>query len=307
MRKMIFIIISIFLVVALFVIPSFADERTDEGGTPQKDFPLGFPFESWGGVKYTWDDPEYQYDAEEGFHYEAYFEQGVDWFEVYKIKFNTFAGFILDMSDTQEYYCDDNVELVLGTKAKYFFELSPISWGTIALGVRAEMYWFTSSKSPMDDGEKYVLFEQWSFDGDLRNLEMLKSTGTNPFPLGYPFLSWGELSYTWNDIETGWLIECYIEQGIDWFKFYDFTFNTFSGLVIAQSDDKPEYWNNKVSPRLGIKIKRPISFFEGPWAELTLGVHGEYDAYTSSQSPKDVFRLEAYVQWAFSGDWKTIK
>ena len=271
-----------------------------------KGFPLSYPFISWGEANYIWDDTRSPDISEEGFHAQTYFEQSVDWIELFKIRVNTFAAFEFNINDDPEDYWYNNVGLWLGAKAKYSFKLSPISWGLIAIGARAEMYKYTASQSPFNDDHKYMLFEQWSFGGDWRNLKTFSSRETHVIPLGYPFLSWGEVSYTWNKLQTGWLLDCYFEQGIDWFKLHDFVFNTFTGLTIVQSDDNLAYWYNKISPRLGIKIKRPFRLFGGIWAQLDLGVRGEYDIYTSGQGSKDLLSVIVYLQWAFGGDWKTI-
>jgi len=348
MRRMPFLLVGALFSIVLFTNPSNANESTSEGETerrfnalianggdfegrgkgefsggpkkkakafpqegikePSNGFPLGYPFFSWGEINYIWDDTKSPEITTEGFHLDAYFEQGVDWFELFKIRFNTFAGFRLYTNDEPENYWD-KVGLWLGVKAKYSFELPPISWGCINLGWRAEMYKFTSSRNPFNDDERYVIFANWSFTGDWRNLKMFKSKGRNPFPLGYPFSSWGELSYIWDDIENyqnGWLLDYYVEQGIDWFKFYGFTFNTFAGIEIAESDDSIAYWNNRITPTVGIKIKRPIRLFESIYAELNIGARGEYDIYLSSQGPKDMTSVVVYLQWSFDGDWKRV-
>lgn len=124
-------------------------------------------------------------------------------------------------------------------------------------------------------------------------------------PLGYPWSTWGELSQTWDDTETGLKIDGYLEQGVDWFKIgpTDWVFNTFAGLRFVQSDQN-NYWNNKFGPWFGLKAKHDFKLFPDSWGEVALGLRGEYYNYTKNGGPGDDLRGVLYLQWSSGGDWK---
>lgn len=127
-------------------------------------------------------------------------------------------------------------------------------------------------------------------------------------PLGYPFSSWG--SITGSDCDDGEVLKFngYIEQGVDWFKFKNSTFNTFAGLYGVASDQTHDYWDNKVALFLGAKIKTPLKLGINDWGGIDVGIRGEFYDYIRDNSPiSGDTCVVLFVQWSFGGDWKKKK
>lgn len=140
------------------------------------------------------------------------------------------------------------------------------------------------------------------------------------FPLGYPFTSWGEITETpVGRQETGFKVDGYVEQGIDWLKLgkTDWKFNTFVGLRGTASSRPIEYFNNKVGPWAGFKFKRILDFGGDNSGSFYLGVRWEQYHYFGSAppvikdhhvlpglSPRDDNRVTFFFEWGFDGDWK---
>ncbi|MCX6765678.1 MAG: hypothetical protein NT136_01820 [Candidatus Moranbacteria bacterium] len=129
-------------------------------------------------------------------------------------------------------------------------------------------------------------------------------------PMGYPWLTWGEGTQTIGnpDTERGFKLDAYFEQGIDWTRIgeTDWIFNTFLGLRGTISDHKSDYWNNKVGPWAGIKLKHPLKVSENSWGDMAIGLRGEYYDYFggSRRSVKNDIRVVGFLQWSLGGDWK---
>lgn len=127
-------------------------------------------------------------------------------------------------------------------------------------------------------------------------------------PLGYPWSSWGEAAYRWQGDEEGLKLDGYVEQGVDWAKLpkTDWVLNTFVGARFTFSDQAQDYWNNKVGPWFGVKVKRPLALFKNDWGEVALGVRGEYYEYTSVSRGGNLGGM-VFLQWSFGGNWKEKK
>lgn len=136
---------------------------------------------------------------------------------------------------------------------------------------------------------------------------LLIGTAFAEMPLGYPWITWGEVTQTFDaKTEKGLKIDGYLEQGIDWFKIGDtpLIFNTFLGLRGVFSDHSEDWWNNKWGPWLGLKVKYPISIKDG-WGLLAVGFRWEYYNFVSDAKPyNNDSRLLGFLQWSFGGDWK---
>ncbi len=126
-------------------------------------------------------------------------------------------------------------------------------------------------------------------------------------PIGYPWLTWGEGTQTIGnpDIEKGFKLDAYVEQGIDWARIgkSDWIFNTFVGIRGTVSDHSTDYWNNKVGPWIGAKIKHPFKLSENSWGETAIGTRFETYRYFHGD-PKTDNRAVVFLQWSFGGDWK---
>jgi hypothetical protein len=97
----------------------------------------------------------------------------------------------------------------------------------------------------------------------------------------------------------------YVEQGVDWVKLgrTDWVLNNFVGLGLVVSDHKNDFWNNRVRPAIGLKIKHPMKASFNNWGELAIGVRGEYFEYFHN-SDEDALRGVAFLQWSIGGDWQ---
>lgn len=126
-------------------------------------------------------------------------------------------------------------------------------------------------------------------------------------PLGYPWSTWGELTHTFDAREEkGIKLDAYFEQGIDWLKVgnTDFTLNTFLGLRGTVSDHSKDYWNNKVGPWVGLKLKHPVTITDG-WGQFAFGIRWEYYMYTTDSKPvANDSRFLTFIQWGLGGNWK---
>ena len=120
--------------------------------------------------------------------------------------------------------------------------------------------------------------------------------------IGLPWSTWGGVSYSPDsNVDKGAILDTYAEQGVDWLKLWQsgWILNSFAGLELSASDHASEYWNNKVRPTVGIKIKH--TFEQG--AEIDLGIRGDYVEYFNHPAG-DNLRAVAFVQWSAGGNWK---
>jgi len=281
-------LLSVALVVLALIFPVLGQS---------KDFPIAYPFSSWGEVRLSSNS-----DVEESFVFDSYFEQGVDWWKIYNWTFNSYAAVHFIQGSESDYYWDNKLNPIIGIKVKHPFKIFPEAWGEIDLGVRGEYYNYT--KSSADDDFLLVPFAQWTFGGDWKKNK--KEEKTSSFPLGYPFSSWGEIRYSKGDINEGLVLDCYFEQGADLYRWHRATLNSFVGLRVTQSSEDDDYWNNKIGPWFGVKVKHPFNVFPRAWGEVDLGVRGEYYGYTNSPTNDNEFRVVLFLQWSFGGDWKNF-
>jgi len=138
----------------------------------------------------------------------------------------------------------------------------------------------------------------------LFGLLTLTSNSQAEGPIGYPWFTWGELSETWDHIETGFKFDTYLEQGIDWAKIgnTNWILNSFAGIRLVQSDQS-NYWNNKIGPWFGVKVKHDFQLFKDSWGQIAIGVRGEQYTYTRN-SPGSDLRGVVFFQYSAGGDWK---
>ena len=125
-----------------------------------EDLPLGYPFSTWGSIGHA------TKDLDDGTVLSGYVEQGVDWIAIKKWKLNSFIGFRFVESDQDDYW-NNKIGPWIGIKIHRPFKQMPISWGHVALGVRAALYRYT--EATRDNDHQFVAFLQWSFGGDLRD------------------------------------------------------------------------------------------------------------------------------------------
>lgn len=124
-------------------------------------------------------------------------------------------------------------------------------------------------------------------------------------PLGYPYMSWGEISYPKGGSEHGLKLDTYLEQGVNWFKINQssWIFSTFGALHLTLSSEWSEYWNNKISPIAGFGLKRTFQLLPGSYQQLFIGLRGEHTYYFDTTVTAE-WRGLAFAKWGFGGDWK---
>ncbi len=158
---------------ALVAILVFAFCNMAIGQEQEEEFPLGYPWSSWGEITET---PVGH--QETGLKIDGYVEQGIDWFKLGKTdwKFNTFVGLRGTASTRKMDYFDNKVGPWAGLKFKKILELDGESSATLYLGVRWEYYRYLESAplvshrvilgTPVKDDHRVTFFFEWGFDGD---------------------------------------------------------------------------------------------------------------------------------------------
>jgi len=132
-------------------------------------------------------------------------------------------------------------------------------------------------------------------------LLFIVATTTYAFsPMGYPWFTWGDLSYQTGGEEDGFKGDGYIEQGIDWFPILGWTANTFVGIHGVASDNSDQYWNNKFGIMPGVKFRRNFNFGQSTALELAVGYRWEYYAYFDGH---DSSRGIGFGNWYIGGNW----
>lgn len=125
----------------------------------------------------------------------------------------------------------------------------------------------------------------------------------------FPWITWGEVSQTVSGKDnSGLKVDGYLEQGIDWFRIGKKgpIFNTFAGLRFVASNKSDYWWDNKVGPWFGAKLKLPVTPYKGAWGEVSLGIRGEYYTYFSTARYRPYandLRCLIFLQWSFGGKW----
>ncbi len=124
-------------------------------------------------------------------------------------------------------------------------------------------------------------------------------------PIGYPYMSWGELSYPKGGNERGLKLDTYFEQGVNWFRVKKsaWIFSTFGALHLTLSRDPSAYWNNKIGPSAGFGFRRSFQLLPGSYQQLFIGVRGEDSRYFDAAVPEE-WRGLVFVKWSAGGDWK---
>jgi hypothetical protein len=147
-----------FVAILMFVFSNMAF-----GEESKAEFPLGYPWSSWGEVS-----EEPVGHQEKGLKIDGYAEQGVDWFKLGKtgLIFNTFAGIRGTASGRKSDYYNNRVGPWAGLKFKEIFNFGQDNSGSLYLGVRWEYYHYLGSAPPVRDDNRVVFFLEWGFDGD---------------------------------------------------------------------------------------------------------------------------------------------
>lgn len=119
-------------------------------------------------------------------------------------------------------------------------------------------------------------------------------------PVGYPYLVWSEMSR--GHIE-GLKFEGAAEQGVDWFQVMNtrLVLNTFGAFRWTLSDRPDDFWNRKLTPVLGVKLKWNIPVHGHHWNQAAVGARTEYVHYLGSG--RDTTQVLFFLQIGFGGDW----
>jgi hypothetical protein len=133
----------------------------------------------------------------------------------------------------------------------------------------------------------------------------LLTIGTSPLSAqaAHPYMSWGELRWSDDDIKEGLVLDAYAEQGIDLAAWKDWTFGAFAGLRLVQSSEADDFWNNKIGPRAGVRARYAFTPLPGFWGSADFGARVDYEIYSSSDH-SDGYAFVPFAQWSTGGDWK---
>lgn len=141
--------------------------------------------------------------------------------------------------------------------------------------------------------------------------ENLATSEKDPFPLGYPWSTWGAVTYAFPNAtgEQGWVLDTYFQQGVDlvYISKPNWILNTFVGFGLTVGSEDQNYWDNKIRPTVGIQVRHPLQPNGGmKWGEIDFGIRGEYWDYIGSKpsSVENAWRAVAFIQWSLGGNWK---
>ena len=239
--------------------------------------PTGYPWVTWGDLGYQIG------GEEEGFKGDGYIEQGVDWFHTLGWTANTFVGINVVGSDDSDQYWNNKFGIIPGFKFTRTFNVNEDTSLELAVGYRWEYYQYFSG---YDSSSRGIGFANWYIGGNWDGKR-------------WPWHSWGEISNGAGDPDSSFKVDMYVQQGFKAATVDKWTVVPYTGFRVVQSDHNQDYWNNKIGPRLGIEIQRPI----GDGGAISFGVRGDYYLYNDSDVDDEVLGT-VYMTWWFSGDHK---
>ena len=137
---------------------------------------------------------------------------------------------------------------------------------------------------------------------------LLAGCATTGYPQ-FPYSSWGEITGTAAGKDNpGIKLDAYAEVGADWAKLgsgpWSPVFNTFVGLRGTVSGRPSYWWDNKVGPWFGAKLKWTIPMPNNGWGEIALGIRGEFYTYfrpVAGMNYDNDLRCVGFLQWSFGG------
>ena len=123
----------------------------------------------------------------------------------------------------------------------------------------------------------------------------------------FPWQTYGEATLA-NGAERGVKLDGFFEQGIEtglgdgkW------KINTFVQPHFTLSNNQDQWWNNKVSMHVGVKVLRDVNLgSKADWGKLSLGIRGEFNHFLDGRSGadgRDEMRAVGFVQWSIGGNW----
>ncbi|NTV44203.1 MAG: hypothetical protein HGA67_00700 [Candidatus Yonathbacteria bacterium] len=117
-------------------------------------------------------------------------------------------------------------------------------------------------------------------------------------PIGAPFSVWSNTTYDKEGKIAGML---HVEQGLDWFELAEkVRINTFVGGDLYGSNRPDNYWENMVSPEIGLKATYRFTPIKGGYASVEGGVKYKVKEYFGHESESG---LEAFFGVNLGGDW----
>lgn len=149
--------------------------------------------------------------------------------------------------------------------------------------------------------------QKWQFIGVAIMAICLLAGCATGYPK-FPWSTWGELTGTAvGEDNPGIKLDAYAEQGIDWTKLgnkpWSPVLNTFVGIRGTVSGRPAYWWDNKVGPWFGAKLKWAVPVSNG-WGEIAIGIRGEFYSYFRDARYKPYendLRCVGFLQWSFGG------
>ena len=143
-------------------------------------------------------------------------------------------------------------------------------------------------------------------------LVLAGATLSHPWePIGFPFQSWGEgyfIDGTNNDVEDGFYLSAYAEQGMDAVELPGGVLNFFaSGSLLVGGEKDKDPWNSKFEPSAGLRWRYDfrVDPARGPlgWAGIDIGARVSRIEYLHDNIEDEV-RYIGFISWSVGGDWK---
>lgn len=125
--------------------------------------------------------------------------------------------------------------------------------------------------------------------------------------VAFPWQTYGEATVA-DGVEKGVKLDGWFEQGIETGFSGKWRINTFVQPHLTLSDNQNQWWNNKASVHVGVKLLRDINLgSKADWGKLSFGVRGEFNHFLDGRSGadgRDETRAVGFMQWSLGGNWK---
>ena len=127
----------------------------------------------------------------------------------------------------------------------------------------------------------------------------------------FPWQTYGEATVM-DGVEKGVKLDGWFEQGIETgLGSGKWKINTFVQPHLTLSNNQDQWWNNKASVYVGVKLLRDIDLgSKADWGKLSFGVRGEFNRSLDGKSGadgRDEMRAVGFVQWSIGGNWSKKK
>ena len=190
-------------------------------------------------------------------------------------RFRTYINMEIYQSSKREQFWNNKIAFANGGEFNLPITLIPgAEWQNYTIGAKAVARQYTD----IDDIDfEFVPYFNWGFGGRFKS--------------NLPYSSWGNINRT--DID-GVKLETSFKQGYRIKRVIP-----YGEIGLTQSSKREDYWNNKVSVRLGIDYVLPIKLFRG-WEGYRTGIKAGYNFATDDDIIE--FTFTAYIiNWNFGG------